>query len=252
MLDTIINILPDPRLWWVLIACSILVGFSKTGIAVGGAVVVPIMAIAFGARPSTGLLLPLLCIADLGAIIYYRRSCSWYHLVRLLGWAVVGLFVGIVIDHFVPLSMFKYLLAFSIMISVAVLLLNELRKRKGDKPQKGWVLSIYGIMGGFATMIANAAGPIMSVYLLSIKMPKMLFVGTSAWFFMLLNYTKLPLQIWVWDNIHYDSILAGLVMIPFIALGSWLGVILIKKLPENLYRHLVIWITLASAVVMLF
>ncbi len=252
MFESIINLLPNPQLWWVLIVCSILVGFCKTGIAVAGTAVVPIMALAFGARPSTGLLLPLLCIADLGAIIYYRRNCSWYHLVRLLGWAIVGLFVGIVIDHFVPLAMFKYLIAFSIMISVVVLLLNELRKRSGNKPQKSWVLAIYGVIGGFATMVGNAAGPILSVYLLSIKMPKLMFVGTSAWFFMLLNYTKIPLQIWVWDNIHYNSILAGLVMIPFIALGSWLGIILIKKLPENLYRHLVVWITLASAVVMLF
>ncbi len=252
MVESIINLLPDPRLWWVLIGCSILIGFCKTGIAVVGTAVVPIMALAFGARPSTGLLLPLLCIADLGAIIYYRRSCSWHHLFRLLAWAIVGLFVGIAIDHFVPLSMFRYLLAFSIMISVVVLLLNEIKKRKDDTPQKKWVLAMYGIMGGFATMIANAAGPIMSVYLLSIKMPKMLFVGTSAWFFMLLNYTKLPLQIWVWDNIHYDALLAGIVMIPFIALGSWLGISLIKQLPEKLYRHLVIWITLASAIIMLF
>ena len=253
MLETIINLLPDPRLWWVLIGCSILVGFCKTGIAVVGTAVVPIMALAFGSRPSTGLLLPLLCIADIGAIVYYRRSCSWYHLVRLLGWAIVGLFVGIVVDHFVPLSMFKYLLAFTILISAIVLLANEFGKRKGvdNKPQKRWVLSMYGVLGGFATMIANAAGPIMSVYLLSIKMPKMLFVGTSAWFYMLLNYTKLPLQIWVWDNIHYDSLLTGLLMIPFLALGSWLGVVLIKKLPENLYRHLVIWVTLASAVIIL-
>ncbi|MFR9652141.1 MAG: sulfite exporter TauE/SafE family protein [Rikenellaceae bacterium] len=251
MVEQIVTLLPDPQLWWVLIGCSILVGFCKTGIAVVGTAVVPIMALAFGARPSTGLLLPLLCIADLGAIVYYRRNCSWYHLVRLLGWAIVGLFVGIVIDHFVPLSMFKYLLAFSIMISVVVLLLNEFRKRKVDTPQKGWVLGMYGIMGGFATMIANAAGPIMSVYLLSIKMPKMLFVGTSAWFYMLLNYTKLPLQIWVWDNIHYDSILTGIVMIPFIALGLWLGIILVKRVPDNIYRHMVIWITLISAVIIL-
>ncbi|MFR9504049.1 MAG: sulfite exporter TauE/SafE family protein [Rikenellaceae bacterium] len=251
MFEIIINLLPDPRLWWVLIGCSILVGFCKTGITVVGTAVVPIMALAFGARPSTGLLLPLLCIADLGAIIYYRRNCSWHHVFKLLIWAILGLFVGIVIDHFVPLSMFKYLIAFSIMISVVVLLLGELRKSKEETPQKGWVLALYGVIGGFATMVGNAAGPIMSVYLLSIKMPKMLFVGTSAWFFMLLNYTKLPLQIWVWDNIHLDSLLAGALMIPFIALGSWLGVTLVKSLPENIYRHLVIWITLASAVVIL-
>ncbi len=253
MFEDIVNLLPEAHLWWVLIGCSVLIGFCKTGIAVAGTIVVPIMAFAFGARESTGLLLPLLCLADLGAIIYYRRSCSWHHLFRLLGWAVVGLFVGIAIDYVVPLSMYKYLLAFAIMISVVVLLVNELKKRKSeDKPQKKWVLAGYGVLGGFATMIANAAGPILSVYLLSIKMPKLLFVGTSAWFFMLLNYTKLPLQIWVWDNIDYKSLLAGLVMLPFIALGWLLGVWLVKRIPENVYRHLVIWITLASAIVMLF
>ncbi len=251
MFENIINLLPDPHLWWVLIGCSILVGFSKTGISVAGATAVPIMVIAFGARPSTGLLLPLLCIADLGAIIYYRRSCSWPHVFRLLSWAILGLFIGIVVDHFVPLSMFKYLIAFSIMIGVVILLLDEFRKKSEDKPHKRWVLALYGIAGGFATMVGNAAGPIMSVYLLSIKMPKMLFVGTSAWFFMLLNYTKLPLQIWVWDNIHLDSLLASLLMIPFIAIGSWAGITLVKHLPERLYRRIVICITLVSAIIIL-
>ncbi len=250
-MEYIINLLPDPSLWWVMIVCAILIGFTKTSFAAIGTIVVPIMALAFGAKESTGLLLPILCLADVGAIIYYRRSCSWGALFRLLIWAVVGLFVGIVIDYFLPSAWFKYLLAFSIFISVIVLIINETTKKTNDT-KKPWVLPAYGVMGGFATMIGNAAGPIMSVYLLSVKMPKMLFVGTSAWFFMAINYIKLPLQIWVWDNIHYDSILVGLVMIPFIFVGSLLGIYLVKIVPESLFRKLVIWITLISALVLLF
>ncbi|MFR9602970.1 MAG: sulfite exporter TauE/SafE family protein [Rikenellaceae bacterium] len=254
MCEYIINLLPDPSLWWVVILCAVLIGFCKTSFAAIGTIVVPIMALAFGPKPSTGLLLPILCIADLGAIIYYRRSCSWRHLVRLLGWAILGLFVGIVVDHFTPSAWFKYLLAFSILISVAVLLLNQTKKQRAEEstPQRGWLLAMYGIMGGFATMIGNAAGPIMSVYLLSINMPKMLFVGTSAWFFMAINYTKIPLQIWVWDNINYNSLLVGVLMIPFIALGSALGVRLVKVVSEEAYRKIVIWITLLSALVLIF
>lgn len=251
-MESIINLLPDPNLWWVMIVCAILIGFTKTSFAAVGTIVVPIMALAFGAKPSTGLLLPILCLADLGAIVYYRRSCSWRHLVKLLAWAIVGLFVGILVDHFIPSSAFRYLLAFSILISVAVLVINESKKNKSETPPKGWLLSAYGVLGGFATMIGNAAGPIMSVYLLSVKMPKLLFVGTSAWFFMAINYIKLPLQIWVWDNIHFESILIGLCMIPFIAIGSILGIYLVKIVPEQLYRKLVIWITLISALVLLF
>ncbi|MFI3264589.1 MAG: sulfite exporter TauE/SafE family protein [Rikenellaceae bacterium] len=251
-MEYLINLLPDPSLWWVMILCAILIGFCKTSFAAIGTIVVPIMALAFGAKASTGLLLPILCLADLGAIIYYRKSCSWSHLVKLLSWAVVGLFVGIAVDHFIPSDWFSYLLSFSILISVFVLLANEMKKRKVQTAQKGWVASMYGVMGGFATMIGNAAGPIMSVYLLSINMPKLLFVGTSAWFFMAINYIKIPLQIWVWDNIHYDSILIGFSMIPFIALGSVLGVILVKVVPEDFYRKMVIWITLFSALILLF
>lgn len=251
-MDYIINLLPDPSLWWVMIISAVLIGFTKTGFAGLGSIVVSIMALAFGAKPSTGLLLPILCIADVAAIIYYRRSCSWRHLFRLLGWAVVGLFVGILIDYLLPSSWFKYLLAFSIFISVIVLAVNEAKKHKSEIAQKNWVLAIYGVVGGFATMIGNAAGPIMSVYLLSVRMPKMFFVGTSAWFFMSINYIKLPLQIWVWDNIHMDSVIIGLVMIPFILIGSALGIYVVKKVPEELYRKIVIGITLISALVLIF
>lgn len=231
---------------------AVLIGFTKTSFAGVGTIVIPMMALSFGAKASTGIILPLLCLADLGAIIYYRRSCSWRHLVRLLGWAVVGLFVGILVDYLLPSTWFKYLLSFSIFISVIVLAVNELNKHKSETAQKGWVLAIYGVVGGFATMIGNAAGPIMSVYLLSVQMPKMLFIGTSAWFFMSINYMKLPLQIWVWDNIHLNSILIGLVMIPFIFIGSAIGIYVVKIVPEALYRKIVIWITLAAALTLLF
>ncbi len=251
-MEYIINLLPDPSLWWVMILCAVLIGFCKTSFAAIGTIVVPIMALAFGAKPSTGLLLPILCLADLGAIIYYRKSCSWPHLCKLLLWAVVGLFVGIAVDYFIPSTWFRYLLAFSILLSVVVLLINEMKKRQTVPPQKGWVAPVYGVAGGFATMIGNAAGPIMSVYLLSINMPKMLFVGTSAWFFMAINYIKMPLQIWVWDNIHYDSVIIGLSMIPFIALGSVLGIFLVKIVPDSIYRKIVIWITLFSGLILLF
>lgn len=254
-MEYIINRIPDPSLWWILILSAFLIGFCKTSFAAIGTIVVPIMALTFGAKESTGLLLPILCLADLGAIIYYRRSSSWKHLSKLLIWAILGLFVGILVDHYIPSSGFKYLLAFSILISVAVLLINEAKpktKEATDKKPYKLLLPSYGIIGGFATMIGNAAGPILSVYLLSSKLPKLLFVGTSAWFFMAINYIKLPLQIWVWDNIYYESILIGVLMIPFILLGSILGIYVVKIVPESFFRKLVMWITLASGLVILF
>ena len=253
-MEQIFNLLPSTSHWIVMVFCAILIGFSKTGFSGIGTIVVAIMALAFGAKPSTGLMLPMLCLADIGAIVYYRRSCSWRHLFKLLIWAVVGLFVGIGVDHFVPTSGFKYLIASSILIGAFVLLYNETQKKKladNGVMHKHWVLALHGVLGGFTTMVGNAAGPIMSVYLLSVKMPKYLFVGTSAWFFMAINYIKMPLQIWVWDNIHTKSIFVSLVMIPFILIGSAIGIYVVKIIPESIFRKVVIWITLLSAAVLL-
>lgn len=89
-------------------------------------------------------------------------------------------------------------------------------------------------------MIGNAAGPVMSVYLLSARLPKLVFVGTNAWFFLLVNYMKLPFQIFAWDNIGAKSLAVGAVGIPFILLGAVFGIWFVKKLPEKWYRAFIV------------
>ena len=102
------------------------------------------------------------------------------------------------------------------------------------------------VLGGFTTMIGNAAGPIMAVYLLSMKLPKYEFVGTSAWFFLAVNYLKIPLQIFVWENITPQTLALDILTIPFIILGAVGGVYFVKYLPEKSYRAFVIFMSLVS------
>ena len=101
-------------------------------------------------------------------------------------------------------------------------------------------------------MIGNAAGPVMSVYLLSMRLPKYSFVGTSAWFFLVVNYLKLPLQIFVWDNISFATIALNIISIPFMVVGAIIGVYLVKKIPEKKYRIFIIVVTILSTVVLFF
>jgi uncharacterized membrane protein YfcA len=99
-------------------------------------------------------------------------------------------------------------------------------------------------------MIGNPAGPILSVFLLSMKLPKTSFVGTAAWFFLIVNYLKIPLQIFVWHNISLKSLRFDLLVTPFILLGAFLGVLLVKKVSEKVFRKLLMTLTLISTILL--
>ncbi len=107
-------------------------------------------------------------------------------------------------------------------------------------------------MGGFSTMIGNAAGPIMSVYLLSMNLQKNTYIGTTAWFFFIVNVFKLPLQIWGWHNITLKTLSFNLVLLPAIALGALAGIKLVKLMPESAYRWFIVAATFVSAIALFF
>ena len=100
-------------------------------------------------------------------------------------------------------------------------------------------------------MIGNAAGPVLAIYLLSIRMPKLAFVGTNAWFFLCVNYLKLPLQIFFWHNISLNTLAIDACAIPFVLLGAYLGIHLVKILPERTFRIFTTIVTIVSVFVML-
>lgn len=106
-----------------------------------------------------------------------------------------------------------------------------------------WVGALFGAVGGFTTMIGNAAGPVMAVYLLSTRIPKNSFIGTTAWFFLVINLFKFPFHIWVWETITWQSFLLNLTGLPAIALGIFIGIRVVKLIPEQAFRYFVIVMT---------
>jgi len=231
---------------------------SKTGINGLGTIAVPVLAIIFGARTSTGILLPMLCCADVFAVTYYRRSAEWKYIIRLLPWALTGFTLALLTDHWiasgepfgVPDKGFKTLIGLCILAGLGVMIWNEYRGRDAVTPSAWWFTALFGVMGGFSTMIGNAAGPIMSVFLLSVRLPKISFVGTAAWFFMIINFLKLPLQYFVWHNISGETLLFNLAMLPSIAAGAWMGIVFVKGISEKNFRIVVFTLTLVSALML--
>jgi uncharacterized membrane protein YfcA len=245
--------------WALIILSCICFGIAKTGINGISMAAVPLFALVFGAKSSTGVVLPLLCFADLFAVIYYRRHAEWKYLFRLIPWALAGFGAALLADHFISSDRgFKILMGVCIAVSLVIMFWNDLRGRKakaraGDAANQMmpfWFTALFGILGGFSTMIGNTAGPIMSVFMLSAKLPKKSFVGTAAWFFLIVNYLKIPLQVFMWHNISLKTLQFDLFMIPFILIGVWLGILFVKKVSESQYRIAVYALTLVSAVLL--
>ncbi|GHT62508.1 anion permease [Spirochaetia bacterium] len=234
----------------VLVFCGLCIGMSKTGFSGITTVMIPFMAIIFGAKESTGVLLPMLCFADLLAVVYYRRSASWKHIFRLIPWALGGFAVALLVDRFIPPRGFKILIGVCILIGLVVMIWNERRGKDAVVPTAWWFSAGCGVLGGFTTMIGNAAGPIMSVFLLSMRLPKTVFVGTGAWFFLIVNYLKLPIQHFAWHNISRESLILNLMMVPTILIGAVIGVILVKKISEAHFRVMILALTVISTVLL--
>ncbi|GIM30473.1 anion permease [Clostridium polyendosporum] len=232
---------------WIIIAAFV-VGFSKTGISGFTMLVIPIIANVFGGKESTGVLLPMLLIGDIFAVCYYNRHADWNNIRKPLPWALVGLVLGSFVGNYINDKQFKILIAISVLTCLGILLYTE---KKGDKfkvPKGAWFYILTGIASGFTSMIGNAAGPVLSIYLLAMGFKKNEFLGTYSWFFLIINLTKVPLQIFFWNNISLERIILACVMIPAITLGALLGIATIKKFNEKVFRTIIIVMTAIVAI----
>lgn len=236
--------------WLVMALCGVLIGCAKAGIAGTGLMIVPIMAYVFGGKPSTGLVLPMLILADIFAVRTYHRHADWRHIVRLLPWAVGGILVGVVVGGRVSDAAFKQIMAVIIFIGIVIMIWRDIKKQ-ASIPKGRWFAPVTGSTGGFATMMGNAAGPIMSLYLLAMRLPKLNFIGTAAWFFFLVNCFKVPFHVITWNTIRWETLALNLTMAPAIIAGVFLGIRIVKLIPEGAYRILVIATTLVSAALLI-
>ena len=237
---------------WILLAvCALFVGMSKVGIAGISMFYIPVLALIFGGKTSTGILLPMLMMADIFGVAYYHRHAEWKYLAKLLPWAFVGIGIGLWVGKVVNDEWFKNIIAVLVFAGVGIMLWREKQNRTDLFPHTWWFASIMGVLGGFATMIGNVAGPIFAIYMLAMNLPKNAFIGTGAWFFLIVNFFKFPLQVWVWDNIGWNTIITDLIMLPAIALGAFLGIWIVRKIPDKAYRTFIIIVTVLSAFLLL-
>ena len=235
-----------------LVVVAVLVGFAKTGIGGVTMLAIPLLATVFGGKTSTGVMLPLLITGDLLAVRYYHAHADWPGIRRLLPWTIGGLLTGIFVGNLIDDRQFAMLIAFSVLLWIAVLVYLELRAGQIKIPENTAFFALIGLTAGFTTMIGNVAGPIFSVFLLVRRYGKQSFMGTSAWFFAIINLIKLPLQIFFWQNITLHTGVLALMMLPAVLIGAVLGAMVIRRIPEKPFRWLVIVMTVLATVRLFF
>jgi uncharacterized membrane protein YfcA len=238
---------------WVVVAlCAVMVGISKTGIPGVGILVVPLMALVLPSRKSTGLLLGILVLADVFAIVYHRHNAKWGHVLRLLPAAFAGIVAGYFGLRLVNDRQLKPIIGGIVLLMLVV---NYWRaKARGEEapiPTQWWFAIGLGFMAGVTTMMANAAGPVMIIYLLAMRLPKIQFVGTSAWFFFVVNWLKVPFSANL-DLMTAESVKLNLMMLPCIAAGAIVGIFFLKRIPQRVFNAVVQILAAAAAIKLLF
>jgi uncharacterized membrane protein YfcA len=231
--------------WWgwaVAVAAALVMGFSKT--AIGNMALVGVVALAqlLPAKDSTGAALLMLLMGDAVAVIVYRHHADWRLIGRLLLPVALGLGLGAAFLHAVPDTVLKK----TIGVILLALLLLGLRPDKFTLSGRTGTVT-YGGLAGFTTMVANAGGPAMSLYLLAARFDKMAFLGTTAWFFAAVNLAKLPISIGL-GIVRPDLALFALVLAPAVLAGTWLGRWLVGKLNQATFNRLVMIFVAVSAV----
>ena len=228
---------------------AFLIGMSKTGVHGAGMMAVPLLAEVFGGRLSSGVMLPILIMADIMGVWYYRKHASWAHLKLLFPWAGAGVVAGTVAGYYMDDGTFKSAMSVTIIISVGIMIWLE--RWPGQVSVSKWFGALSGITGGFTSMIGNLAGSVMAVYFLSVRLPKTVFIGTTAWFFMVLNVFKVPFHVLSWNTISLNTLLLDLALLPLIMAGAWAGILLVRLFSDRSYRWFIIVMTLIAAFRML-
>ena len=240
----------DPWQWALLALGAVLVGFSKTGISGLGLLFVVIFAQIMPAKQATGIVLPLLCFGDLIAVASYRQHAQWRHLWRLFPWTAAGVIAGYWAMNRIDERQARLLIG-GIVLALVVMHLVRRRVHGHEADHGAWFPPVIGVLAGFTTLVANAAGPLMAVYLLAMRLPKMEYMGTGAVFFMLINLFKVPFMVRL-GLINPGSFAVNLWLAPAVVVGALAGRKILPKINQKVFENLALGLSAAAGIKLLF
>jgi uncharacterized membrane protein YfcA len=246
--------------WAAAILGGFFVGIAKAGIAGVNGLFVGLFALVMpSVKQSSGVVLPLVIFGDWIAVAAYRRHLQWRHLVRLFPWAAGGVVLGYFAlghwsDHTIKTVVGTIILALAI-------LSYWRRFRSGTAATDvedairplhihWFAAACLGLVAGFATLVANAAGPLMAIYLVAMRLPKMEYVGTTAIFFAMINLFKLPFMINL-GLVSLPSVAFDVCLFPAVAIGLFAGRWMLQRIRQRVFEEMALALSALSGVALL-
>lgn len=242
----------EPWEWVLLILGAAVAGFSKTGIPGSSILFVAVFPILMPARQATGIVLPMLVFADLFAFAIYRKHLEWRQVGRLMPGALAGVLLGWLALGRIDDAQTTVVVG----LIIAAMLVLRLWRRHGTADEAVahapvWFGPVMGLFAGFTTMVANAAGPVMALYLLAMRLPKLEFLGTGAAFFLVINWIKVPFVVEL-GLINAESLKLNLWLFPAVAAGALLGRPVVERVNQRLFENGVLVLTALAVLKLLF
>lgn len=226
-------------------AGALFIGMAKAGLSGCGLVSVLLFADAFGAKTSTGVVLPLLIAADFMGYYLLRGGGKWRQIIPLVPPAIAGIVVGWWLldrldNHLARITIGWIILA----LLVLKLFIDWKRDQLKELHRHPVFTNAIGVLAGAVTMLANAAGPVMTVYLLAKRSEKQEYLGVFTRFFLFVNLVKVPFSANI-GLINGPSLLTNLLLLPAVALGGALGWQAVKVMSQRVFE----WVVFVFAVV---
>lgn len=241
----------SPEAWLVAVLAALIVGASKSGLPGGGPLAVALFAQIFPARESTGALLPLLIVGDILAVTMLRRHADWSQLGRLFPWTALGILLGVGVLAVINNAQLRIVIGALIVVMTAYQFVQRSQKRPSPAAASGIFAASMGISAGVTTMVANAAGPFTTLYLLAMRLGKLEFVGTTAWFFLAVNLFKVPFAAGL-HLITGQSLQVNLLLVPAVVIGAFLGRWILHRIHQDLFERLVLLLAFLGGLRLLF
>ena len=239
--------------WAVLIAAAFFIGLAKTGVVGLSILFVALVYNVMPARQATGVILPMLIVGDVFAVLLYRRHTEWSHVWRLLPWTAAGVVLGWFMLGRIDDLQTKRLVGGIIALLLVVHFWRVVRGGQDEQvitQAPRWVAAGTGLLAGFTTLIANAAGSVMTLYLIAMRLPKLGFLGTNAVFFLILNWFKVPFMVNL-DLINHDSLWLNLRLTPAVICGCVIGRFAAGRMNQVVFERTALFLTLVATVKLL-
>ena len=243
----------EPWQWALLIAGAVIVGLAKTGIPGVSILFVGLLANAMPARQATGVILPMLILGDVFGVLLYRRHTEWRHLWKLFPWTAAGVVLGWLALGRIDDLQTKRLIGVILALLVSLHFCRKSRQAPDENAVAHaplWVAAGTGLLAGFTTLVANAAGSVMTIYLLAMRLPKLGFLGTNAVFFLLLNWFKVPFMVNL-GLINRESLALNLRLAPAVVAGCLIGRYAAARMNQKVFEATALGLTAVAAVKLL-